>query len=105
LDRFAARRGGLPARGREGRSNLRRALEADQLHLPEGEQRLLNLLNKLGRKKWNVHLRERYPHGEGVVKYLARYVRGGPLKKGTVKLTVSVVIDYDDQPKEEKSYG
>ena len=35
--------------------------------------------NKLGRQKWNVHIRERYPHGEGVLIYLARYVRGGPL--------------------------
>ena len=23
---------------------------------------------------------ERYPHGRGVMKYLARYVRGGPIK-------------------------
>ena len=48
-------------------AGMRRALEADQLHLPEGESgpRLYTLLNKLGRKKWNVHLQERYPHGEG----------------------------------------
>lgn len=30
-------------------------------------------------KRWQVHLRERYAHGEGVTKYLARYVRGGPI--------------------------
>jgi hypothetical protein len=42
-------------------------------------QRCDNLLNKLGRQKWNVHIRERYPRGEGVLIYLARYVRGGPL--------------------------
>jgi Putative transposase/Transposase zinc-binding domain len=34
---------------------------------------------KLGRRKWNVHIRERYPHGTGVLTYLARYLRGGPL--------------------------
>ena len=39
-----------------------------------------SLLNKLGRKKWNVNVRERYAHGRGVTTYLARYVRGGPLK-------------------------
>jgi hypothetical protein len=27
-----------------------------------------------------VHIRERYRHGAGVVTYLARYLRGGPLK-------------------------
>jgi putative transposase/transposase-like zinc-binding protein len=60
---------------------LRRALRQGQLQLPVGmhPQRCENLLNKLGRAKWNVHLRERYPHGAGVLTYLARYLRGGPL--------------------------
>jgi hypothetical protein len=38
-----------------------------------------NLLNKLGRAKWNVHIRERYAYGQGVLVYLARYLRGGPI--------------------------
>jgi hypothetical protein len=60
---------------------IRRALRQGQLQLPAGRraQPYDNLLNKLGRQKWNVHIRERYPHGEGVLIYLARYVRGGPL--------------------------
>jgi hypothetical protein len=60
---------------------IRRAVRQGQLQLPEGlrPQPCENLLNKLGRQKWNVHIRERYPHGEGVLIYLARYVRGGPL--------------------------
>jgi hypothetical protein len=29
--------------------------------------------------KWNVNFRERYNHGEGVVTYLAKYLRGGPI--------------------------
>ena len=37
------------------------------------------LRNKLGRQKWNVHIRERYPYGTGVLTYLARYIRGGPM--------------------------
>lgn len=58
-----------------------KALKQGRLILPEGmtEQKLKNLLNKLGRKKWNVCIRERYSHGSGVVTYLARYVRGGPI--------------------------
>jgi hypothetical protein len=32
------------------------------------------------RQKWNIRIAERYPHGRGVAKYLARYVRGGPIK-------------------------
>jgi Putative transposase len=38
-----------------------------------------SLRSKLGRQKWNVHIRERYAHGAGVLTYLARYLRGGPL--------------------------
>jgi hypothetical protein len=60
---------------------IRRAVRQEQLQLPAGmrPQRCENLLNKLGRAKWNVHICERYPHGTGVLIYLARYVRGGPL--------------------------
>jgi hypothetical protein len=43
------------------------------------EQQLDNLLNQLGREKWHVHIRERYAHGGGVMSYLARYLRGGPI--------------------------
>jgi hypothetical protein len=32
------------------------------------------------RPTWNIRIAERYRQGRGVVKYLARYVRGGPLK-------------------------
>jgi hypothetical protein len=48
-------------------------------------QQFLNLLNRLGHAQktpWNVHIRERYRHGAGVVAYLARYLRGGPIKNG-----------------------
>jgi len=60
---------------------LRRELEARRVQLPPdlSEQKVHNLLNKLGRKKWNVHIRERYAHGRGVLTYLSRYLRGGPI--------------------------
>jgi hypothetical protein len=60
---------------------LRKAVAQGQVALPPGmtEQTLTNLLNKLGRKEWNVCIRERYRHGSGVITYLARYVKGGPL--------------------------
>ena len=63
---------------------LRRAFARDALGLPEAmrPQQFLNLLNRLGhptKTRWNVHLMER-AHGAGGVTYLARYLRGGPLK-------------------------
>jgi hypothetical protein len=75
---------------------VRQLLDKGQLNLPPDQsvQRIHNLLNKLGRKKWNVHLRERYEHGEGVVKYLARYVRGGPLKNAQLQSVSATQVRY-----------
>ncbi len=38
------------------------------------------ILVHAARQKWNIRIAERYPQGRGVIKYLARYVRGGPIK-------------------------
>ena len=61
---------------------LRQAIERRALRLPPDltRERCVSLLNRLGRKKWNVHIRARYAHGQGVAAYLARYLKGGPLK-------------------------
>ncbi len=48
------------------------------------------LLHRLGRKKWHVQIMKRYAHGQGVATYLARYLRGGPLKP-------TRVVAWDDQ--------
>jgi hypothetical protein len=64
---------------------IRQTLARGALTLPEPmrPQQLCNLLNRLGhptKTKWNVRIMERYRHGAGVVTYLARYLRGGPMK-------------------------
>ena len=61
---------------------LKHALERGELRVPAdaSRERARSLLNRLGRKKWNVHIRARYAHGAGVAAYLARYLKGGPLK-------------------------
>ena len=61
---------------------VRGAIERGRLRLPPDTsgERVRSLLNRLGRKKWNVRLMERHAHGAGVAAYLARYLRGGPLK-------------------------
>jgi len=63
---------------------IRQAWAREALGLPEAlrPQQVLNLLNRLGhprKTKWNVRIMERYRHGAGVVTYLARYLRGGPI--------------------------
>ena len=64
---------------------IRQTLARGALALPAPmrPQQWLNLLNRLGhptKTKWNVRIMERYRHGAGVVTYLARYLRGGPIK-------------------------
>jgi Putative transposase/Transposase zinc-binding domain len=65
---------------------LHKAVDTGQLSLPADLTlpRLRMLLNRLGRQKWHVQIMERYAHGQGVATYLARYLRGGPLKPGRV---------------------
>jgi hypothetical protein len=57
-------------------------LARGQLRLPPdwSRERARSLINRLGRVTWHVWLCQRYAHGQGVLVYLARYLRGGPLR-------------------------
>ncbi len=80
---------------------LREAHRAGELQLPDGysAERLESLLNRLGRKvKWNVHIRERYAHGRGVMTYLSRYVKSGPIDNQRLLAATEqqVIFSYTD---------
>jgi hypothetical protein len=79
----AVYRGKLRARIFRGLSSGEMALPADwdaaQLH---------RVFRKLHRKQWCVRVQPRYDHGEGVMTYLSRYIRGGPLRE-------SQLVDLD----------
>ena len=62
-------------------ASLNSAVQNRTITLPAGMtmQQWTNLKNKLGRAKWNVHIRERYHHGRGILIYLSRYIRGGAI--------------------------
>jgi hypothetical protein len=67
---------------------LRKAQRQGKLQPPPDltARKFQTLLNKLGAKvKWNVRICERYAHGEGVVTYLADYMRGGPVNNGQIE--------------------
>jgi hypothetical protein len=63
---------------------LKAALDRGKLVLPPDTSlpAARGLLNKLGRVDWNVKLLDRYKHGRGVLTYLARYLKGGPIRHG-----------------------
>jgi hypothetical protein len=41
----------------------------------------LNLLNKLGRRRWHADIEPAYEHANGVFKYVGRYIRRGPISE------------------------
>ena len=53
------------------------------LRIPAGmsRQQCMNLLNKLGRKRWHVDIEPAYEHANGVFKYVGRYIRRGPISE------------------------
>lgn len=60
---------------------LRKALRAGKLALPEDTTMAMQqqVFDRLMHQKWNVRIQPPYHHGNGVMKYLSRYVKGGPI--------------------------
>jgi hypothetical protein len=95
LDCFLPARAVMPKFRGKLLALIRQAAATERLVLPAEltPQRLKNRLNQLGRKKWNVRIQTRYAHGAGVATYLARYLRGGPIRNSqlTVQTTTSSI--------------
>ena len=76
------------------------ALDEDRLRLPAQTTKAnwASCVRALYKKNWNVHLAERYPHGRGVMRYLARYVKGGPINERRLQSANAqqVVFTYTD---------
>jgi hypothetical protein len=89
---------------------IRQAWVREDLVLPEGmrPQPFLNLLTRLGhprKTQWNVHIRERYRHGAGVVTYLARYLRGGPITNARLMAWDGERVTFSYRPRSEETDG
>jgi hypothetical protein len=88
-------------------ATLRTAAARRTLRLPPDltRARFASLLNRLGRKKWNVHIRARYAHGQGVAAYLARYLKGGPLKNSQLLPTAGKGVRFRYRPHRDEDAG
>jgi hypothetical protein len=66
---------------------LLRALEEGKLAVPASTSvaQWKNLLNKLGRQKWNVRIQPPYNYPDGCVRYLARYLKQGPISEHRIQ--------------------
>jgi hypothetical protein len=87
---------------------LRQTVARGALALPKpmSPQQWLNLLNRLGhprKTRWNVRIMERYRHGAGVVTYLARYLRGGPLKNARLVAYDGDCVTFTYRPRQEEA--
>ena len=63
-----------------------KAFEASELGLPPSMSRgaFRSLYRTAFRKEWSVRIQDRYEYGRGVMLYLSRYLKGGPLKPGQI---------------------
>jgi putative transposase/transposase-like zinc-binding protein len=89
---------------------IRCAWTRGELVMPEGlrPQQMRNLLNRLGhprKTRWNVCIMERYAHGAGVVTYLARYLRGGPIKNGRLVAYDGTRVTFTCRTRHEEADG
>jgi hypothetical protein len=87
---------------------IRQTFARSALVLPEPmrPQQLVNLLNRLGhptKTTWHVRIMERYRHGAGVVTYLARYLRGGPLKNGRLVAYDGACVTFTSRARQEEA--
>jgi len=80
-------------------STLKERLREGALILPEGmnELSVKSLFAASYKKPWNVHVEKQYAHGAGLVKYLARYLRGGPVHSNQIRVKdAQVKLRYKD---------
>jgi hypothetical protein len=89
---------------------IRQTCARGVLALPEAmrPQQLVNLLNRLGhpaKTKWHVRIMERYRHGTGVVTYLARYLRGGPIKNAWLVAYDGDRVTFTSRARQETDAG
>lgn len=76
----------LPSRlvAKQFRLCFLKALRECKLEVPPGmsDDDVLRLIDRAGRKRWHVEILPPYAHGNGIAKYLARYIKCGPLHEG-----------------------
>jgi hypothetical protein len=65
---------------------ITKAFYKGSLRLPDDMRKkdFFRLRDRLYKIKWNIGMRGKYGHGEGVAIYLARYIKGGPITNRSV---------------------
>jgi hypothetical protein len=80
-------------------SYIKEALMNNDLKLPRDSSlnSILGIHRGLYKKQWSVRIQEKYEHGKGVLLYLARYMKGGPINpKQIISCDDHVKFRYKD---------
>lgn len=81
-------------------SAIEDAYQSKQLKLPRdmNEHSFKRVFKLVYRKDWSVRIEEKYEHGQGVMLYLARYLKGGPMSPAQIQSCDAnrVVFKYKD---------
>jgi len=67
-------------------TKLKKAAKSKKIKLPGNMNisQIYALIDSLFNKKWNVHIQEKYSHGKGIISYLAKYIKGGPINQNRI---------------------
>lgn len=76
-------------------SMLKELYESGDLVLPPSwtEKSFYQIRSALYKKEWNVRIEDKYAHGKGVVLYLARYCKGGPINPTQIKSVTAKKVE------------
>ncbi len=80
-------------------ASIKQALIEGDLRLPNNVTvgAMMGCHRALYKKPWSVRIQEKYDHGKGVVLYLARYMKGGPINpKQIISCNNKVTFRYKD---------
>ncbi len=86
---------------------IREQAKQDNWIYPSGKnyQQLVNLTNILGRKKWNVYIKEHFKYAGKLLKYLVNYLKGGVLKNAQITNINEKTVTFCYYPHKENPDG
>lgn len=75
---------------------IKEAWENNELKLPPDmdEFSFKRIHKSLYKKAWSIRIEEKYDHGKGVMLYLARYMKGGPLNPAQIQRCDNERIEF-----------
>jgi len=77
-------------------SYIKEAFFNNELRLPEDCDgvEFMKIHRSVFKKQWSIRIQEQYSHGRGVMLYLARYIKGGPLNPKQITQLTSKHLEF-----------